>query len=170
MPVPSPLGTGLSCTFCTVTLPFPDGLGGVVQRAVTTIQFPFGVGTAPGSSAPLPSVTSGRPLLSEAIVRRWSTARGSLPDVNIPTTLGNYGIDILDSANADMTIAEAGALSADLDAQAQQEQRLVTSNTTATVLNNLLVIAANLVDGTGPFRLTIAINVINQNLQLLSGP
>lgn len=162
---PNPLGFGLSCTYCTAVLPFPDG----TTRAVTCIQPPLGLGTDPASGALLPSSISGRPLLREAVLRRLSTPRGTLPDTKIPTTVGQYGIDILDYVNADMTPADIGRLSASVDAQARADERCRSSSTSAVLVgDSTLVTTISLVDGTGPFKLTLAINALTQNLQVLS--
>lgn len=161
-----PLGFGLSCTFCTVVLPWPDGS----RRAVTTIQFPFSTGTSPATGKLLPSVTSGRPLLAEAIIRRISTARGTLIDTKIPTTVGNYGIDIQDTVDADMTPEDIGQLSASIDAQIRQEERVIRSTTAAVLAGDVLLVPIQLVDGAGPFRLTLSVSTLNGNLQVLSTP
>lgn len=167
----SALGFGLSCTFCTCILPFTDpDTGFIYQRAVTAIQPPLNLGTNPTTGAVLPSVVSGRPCLSEALIRRYATPRGALPDVIIPTTVGAYGIDILDSIDADMTAAEAGVLASDLDAQAQQDERVITTTTSATVVNDTLIIGQVVTDGTGPFKLTLSISTLDQNLSVLSAP
>lgn len=166
----SPLGYGLSCTFCTVVLPFPDGSGGFVLRAVTTIQMPFGIGTSTTTGAVLPSNTSGRPLLVEAIIRRLSTVRGTLPDSAVPTTVAQYGIDLLDAIGADLDTQGAGELAAMVDSQIRQEERIVDSTTAPTLIGNLLILAINLIDGAGPFRLVLSIDLLTRNLQILSAP
>lgn len=166
----SPLGTGLLATYCTCILPTLDAGGAIVRRAFTDVQPTFGIGTNPMTGATYPSVASGRPLLTGAIVCRLSTARGTLPDTKVPTTLGNYGIDIIDAIDADMTATEAGMLQSDIDAQVQQEQRIVTSTTTATTAGDTLVVGLALTDGAGPFSLTLAINTLTSNLAVLSAP
>lgn len=164
----SPLGSGLSCTFCTCLLPFPNPAGILpVMVPVTTLQSPLGLGTSPGTSTVLPDVVSGRIALAESIVRRISTARGSLPDTRIPTTVGNYGMDVLDSIGADMNASDAGRLAASIDAQNRQDERVIRSSTTATITGSTLTIVIVLTDGTGPFKLTIGINLLTGNLQLL---
>lgn len=173
MTAPDPssvLGYGLSATYCTMILPYVDDTGTIVMRAVTTIQPPLGVGTDPRSGAVLPSVVSGRPLLAEAILRRVSTVRGTLPDTAIPTTTASYGIDILDSANADLTEEEAGQLSASVDAQCRQDERIVSSTTAGALVGNVLILPIVLRDGSGPFRLTLGIDVLDANLSILSAP
>jgi hypothetical protein len=167
----SPLGFGLSCTYCTCVLPQVDPVTGVIYTAaVTTIQPPLGLGTNPTTGKVLPSVTSGRPLLSESLVRRYATPRGALPDVIVPTTLGAYGVDILDSVDADMTPTDAGMLASELDAQAQQDERVITTTTSATLVNDTLIIGQVITDGTGPFKQTLAIDTLANNLSVLSAP
>lgn len=162
----SALGLGLSCTYCAVALPMPDGS----TQTVVAIQPSFGIGTNPVSGKPIPDVVSGRALLAEAIVRRISTERGTLPDSKTPTTVGNYGIDVLDSVDADMTAAEAGLLASSIDAQLRQEERITSSTTTATLAGDILVINIAANDGAGPFKLTLTIDALNRNLSVLSSP
>jgi hypothetical protein len=162
----SPLGFGLACTYCTVSLPFPDG----TTRLVTLVQPSFGLGTDPVTGAAIPEMVSGRTLLAHALIRRISCARGALPDVVIPTTKGQYGVDVLDLVNADMLPEDLGQLAASIDGQFRQDERVVTSQTTATLAGDMLVISSLVQDATGPFRLTIAINTLTQNLTLLSSP
>lgn len=170
--VNSPLGYGLSCTYCVVTLPIPQMAGPPVFLPIAAVQPPLGVGLS-ARGVVLPDVVSGRPLLAEAIVRRLSTSRGTLPDTAIPTTVGNYGLDILDYVYADMTTEGAGMLAALIDAQISQEERVVSSSTTVVLVGaplSTLLISINLVDGAGPFKLTLSIDVLNADLTVLSSP
>lgn len=165
MPTTSPLGYGLSCLLCTCLLPYPSAALTPTMVAITTIQPPLGLGTAVGTTAPpLPDVVAGRQLLAEAIVRRLSTARGTLPDTAAPTTVGNYGIDIADNIDADMTASDCGRLAASIDAQCRQDERVFYSNTTATLANSILTIVVVLVDGAGPFKLTLAVSLVTSQL------
>lgn len=169
MPTPnasSPLGFGLSCTYCTVVLPMPDGS----QVAVTAIQPPFGIGVKVGTTTVLPSTTAGRPLLAEDIIRRLSTPRGTLPDTKVPTVLGQYGMSLDDTVFADMTAAAAGQLSAQADSQIRQDERVIQSKTSATLAGDVLIVPINLVDSQGPVKLVISIDTLNNNLSVLSSP
>lgn len=159
-PSNSPLGLGLSCTYCTAVLPYPGPGLTPTMVTVTTIQPPLGLGTDPVTRRILPSTVAGRQLLAEAILRRVSTARGTLPDTAQPTTVGNYGIDILDNIDADMTPSDAGKLAAAIDAQCRQDERVFYSRTVATLAGSTLTIVITLVDGAGPFRFTLAINLV----------
>ena len=166
-PTTSPLGYGLSCTFCSCVLPMPGPGILPTQTVVVAIQPPMGLGTNPTSGATLPSAVSGRSALTEAILRRISTARGTLPDSKAPTTVGNYGIDVGDYVNADMSQSDCGRLAAAIDAQCRQDERVINSVTTATLAGDFLTIVIRLWDGAGPFKLTLAINVLVGNLQIL---
>lgn len=164
-PTTSPLGTGLSCTFCTAILPYPSAGIFPTLVPITTIQPPLGLGTAPGTtSPPLPSSVSGRPLLAESIVRRLATARGTLPDTATPTTVGNYGLDLADSVDADMTQSDAGRLAASVDAQCRQDDRVFYSHTTAALTASTLNVVIQLVDGAGPFKLTLPISLVTNQI------
>lgn len=160
-PTTSALGYGLSCGYCAATLPFPspDSLL-PVMLTVTALQPALGIGRDPKSGALLPSATSGRQLLAEAIARRLSTARGTLPDTKVLTTVGNYGLDLLDYADADMTTSDCGRLAASIDAQCRQDERVINSVTTAAVVDSTLIIITRLTDGAGPFRLTTTIDLL----------
>ena len=164
----SPLGFGLVATFCTAILPFPISGGAPTLRAITTVQPTLGLGTTPTTGALLPSTASGRTLLLADVIRRISTTRGTVPDINIPTKLGRYGIDLLDYVNADMRPQDTAQFAATVDGQIKQDQRIINSRTSATLSGNVLVVTINLVDGAGPFTLILAINLLTQNLALLS--
>ncbi len=158
------LGLGLLCTYCTVVL--PDALGNL--SAVTTVQPTFGVGTAANVRGALPSAASGRQLLTGAIVCRLSCTTGQLPDTQIPTTTGLYGIDLSDTVAADMTAADLGQFAASIDAQIRQDERCIQSRSTCVLAGDLMIITINLVDSTGPFKLTVSVDTLSKNLQLLS--
>jgi len=162
----SPLGYGMLATYCTVSLPMPDGS----TRIVTTVQPTFGIATDPRTGQVLPSYASGRQLLAGAMVCRLSTERNTLPDVYIPTTTAQYGLDLLDNADADMTADEVGQLSASVDAQLQMDERIVTSTTFSVLASDTLLVPITARDGQGPFKLTLAIDTLNQNLSVLASP
>lgn len=166
----SVLGYGLFCTYCTVTLPMPDGS----TRTITTVQPTFGStlgpATDPKTGKVLPSDASGRQLLGGAIVCRLSTERNTLPDVHIPSTTTQYGIDLLDNADADMTLSDVAQLSASVDAQLRLDERIVTSTTSATLVSDTLLVSIAARDGTGPFKLVMAIDTLTQDLTVLATP
>lgn len=164
----SPFGFGMLATFCTAVLPYPQpGIAPPIMRAVTGVQPTLGLATNPTTRALLPSSGSGRVLLIADVIRRISTSRGTLPDTKIPTTMGRYGIDLLDYVNADMTTSEIGQFSASVDAQIRQDERIINSRTSVVLAGNILIVTINIVDGIGPFRLIVSIDTLTNNLQLL---
>ncbi len=166
----SPLGFGLLVAYCTAVLPYPDGNGGSFPRAITTVQPTLGLGTDPRTGTLLPDAASGRQLLVGAVLSRISTARGTLPDSEIPTTLAQYGVDVLDAIAADFTGAAAAEFVSQIDGQIQQDERIRNSTTTATIAGDVLVVPMALVDGAGPFRLVVTIDTLTQDLSVLSSP
>lgn len=166
----SPLGHGLLALYCTAILPFPDGNGGVILRAVTTVQPTLGLATDTRTGALLPSAASGRLLLIGAVECRISAPLGGLIDTTIPTTTAQYGVDLLDVVAADMTTSETAQLSASVDAQIKSDERIRNSTTAATLAGDTLLVSISLLDGAGPFRLTLSIDVLNQNLTVLTSP
>lgn len=165
-----PQGYGLLAAFCTAVLPFPDGSGGVYMRAITTVQPTLGLGTDPRTGALLPDIASGRQLLVGALLCRISTARGSLVDTQIPTTTAQYGIDISDSADADMSPQDAGQLSAGIDSQISADERVKSSLTAGALVGDTLVLPITVTDRAGPFKLTLAISTLTADLSVLSSP
>jgi len=118
--------------------------------------------------APDMRTASGRAGLAEGIARRLTTYRGTLIDVEIPTTIGNYGTDITQWINEDFTARQIGMLSAAVDAECAKDERIVRSTTAATFTGGVLILAINIVDGAGPFALTLAVS--NVTTQILAGP
>lgn len=165
-----PLGLGLLAAYCTVILPYPDGNGGSYMASVTTVQPTFGLGRDPRNplGPPLPDTASGRVLLVGAVLCRLSCPRNGLIDTEIPTTTAQYGVDLLDIIAADLSATDAGMLASDIDGQVQMDERIVDSTTTAVLAGNTLVVPIALVDGKGPFRLTLAIDVLTRDLSVLS--
>lgn len=166
----SPLGYGLSCTYCSVSLPIPDGSGGTTSRTYTTIQPPLGIGTNVKTGATLSSCVPGRTKLAEDLIRRISCRRGGLIDTRIPTTTANYGINVLDYIGADMDAASIAQLTAAVDAQMSADERVVSSTTTGTLIDSTLILSITIVDGSGPFKLTLAIDLLVADLSVLASP
>lgn len=166
----SALGFGLYAVYCTAILPYPDGNGGAVMRAITTVQPTLGLATDPKTGAPLPDAASGRTLLVGAIECRIVTPLGGLIDTTIPTTTAQYGVSLDDAIAADMTTAEAAQFSSGIDAQIRLDERVKNSTTTAVLVGDTLAVPITILDGQGPFRLTLAIDVLTQDLSVLSSP
>lgn len=162
----SRLGYGMACAYCTVAL--PDYLG--TYSPVTAIQPPLGLTATNAQGKAVASTASGRVLLAQDLIRRFSTPRGSLPDTAIPTVVGNYGIEINDYVYDDMTPDGLGALAAAIDAQAKQDERVVASKTSCSLAGNILLITINVTDGAGPFKLVFSLDTANGDFSVLSSP
>ena len=146
-------GNDRSVTQRIVVLPFPDG----TTRAVKAVQ----------SSLDQVEVT-GRACLSEALLRRLVTFRGTLIDSEIPSTTADYGEDLTQSVNDDMTPRAIAMVGAAVDAELRKDERVIRSATVATLVGGILMVAINVVDSAGPFKLVLAISSVS--VQVLSVP
>lgn len=138
-------GTDISCTLVTETLEFPDGTTRTQQ-------------TWDATGDDFPEI-SGRPLLIEALLRRLVTRRGSLlgsPD---------YGTDVRAWINKDVSKADAARLGGLISAELAKDERVRSAAATATFANSTLTVLITIVDGAGPFKLTVA--VTDATLKLL---
>jgi hypothetical protein len=146
-------GHDRSVTLRTVVLPFPDG----TTRAVTAVQ-----------SSLDQSEVSGRACLTEALVRRLVTYRGTLIDVLIPSTTADYGTTILDFVNDDMTPRDIAMAGASVDAELRKDERVIRSTTPASLAGEILMLPITVYDAAGPFKLVFAVS--QASVQLLSVP
>ncbi len=107
-------------------------------------------------------MVTGFRVVAEAIARRWSTPRGRL--IAYP----NYGFDLTQYINADMSPRDIAALRAAAAAEAEKEETVDRCQVTATLdsISGVLTLSA-LVDTTkGPF--TLVVTASNVTLDLLS--
>jgi hypothetical protein len=156
MATPSPLGSDISCTLRTVALPMPDG----TTQTLTAVQPALDM-----------HEVSGRTRLGEALVRRLTSNRGSLPDVVSPSTTANYGTNLAAYANGDLTVREQAQLGARCDAECIKDEEVVSSVTTVTPIAppmGPLIVSISLVDGAGPFPLILSVS--NVTTAILSAP
>jgi hypothetical protein len=130
-------GTDISGTFrVSGQLPYPDG----------SVRSVYGYAPTPDFAE-----VSGRDLLSEALVRRLVTARGTLlgdPD---------YGTDVRDWLNDDIDAASAARLGGVVVAELQKDERVISASCVATFANDVLTLAITVTDGAGPFPLTLQV-------------
>lgn len=148
-------GLDLSCTMRTVALEMPDGS----SRTITAVQPPIDM-----------SEVAGRTCLAEALVRRLTSPRGTLPDVVIPPSpqVAYYGYDVTQFVNSDMGVRDVAQVGANVDAEMRKDERVVQSATAATFASSVLLIPINITDGTGPFSLVLAVG--NVTTAILSAP
>jgi len=137
-------GTDLSCTLTTETLEFPDG-------SFRTQQ------TWDATGDDFPEI-SGRPLLIEALLRRLVTRRGTL--LGAP----DYGTDIRAWINKDVDRAGAARLGGLISAELAKDERVRSAAASATFANSKLTALITIVDGAGPFKLTVAIDDVSLKL------
>jgi phage baseplate assembly protein W len=116
----------------------------------------FGTDVDCRSGVPLRwGLISGRPNVVNALIRRYRTVRGTLP--NDP----EYGFDLRDLVNAGLTTARLSQARSGIVAQALLEPRIrdVTDVTFAPNLaTNSLIISMTLEDALGPFPLVLSID------------
>lgn len=157
------LGGDLNLTQCTAVLPMPTGIPGGTSVAVTAVQMTLGWATNAAGAA-LPGFVTGRANLSGAIVRRLSTTRGQLADVVTPSTTANYGYDLTDEIDDDMTTRALGIIGANVDAELRKDERIIRSSTLSSGTGGALLVDITVTDATGPFKLILAVTEVSTTL------
>ena len=110
------------------------------------------------------TVVSGRRLLAEAVARRWITPRGMLIDDP------NYGTDVTDFIDADVTRASLASMRASMIAEALKDERVESCEVVITPppgglgATGAYHVTATLADAAGPFDLTLAITDVTVDL------
>lgn len=110
------------------------------------------------------AVVSGRRLLAEAVARRLITPRGRL--IGDP----NYGTDITDYINDDVSKTNLAAMRAAIIAEARKDERvekcqvIITPPPARDMGIGKYLIAVTLTDADGPFDLTLAVNQLTLEL------
>lgn len=114
--------------------------------------------------SPDAKMVSGFRVVGEAIARRWITPRGRL--IGYP----NYGFDLTEYVNADVTDRDLAGLRAQASAEALKDER-VQSCTVATSLatDGVLTVTAEVVTAQGPFRLVVAVSSVTLDLLSIEG-
>lgn len=148
----------------TGPLVMPLGGGGVDRPApgarfdrVPTGNGPDAIGTDISAIPDLdPSFTlrSGKEVLGEALVRRLTTARGSL------AYAPNYGIDIRDYLNRAFDNRLLARLRSYMEAELRRDERVAEVSVTLSYTAATQTIAASIevVSAEGPFRLTLGVS------------
>lgn len=98
------------------------------------------------------SVT-GNMLVAEAVARRWSTPAGAL--IGDP----NYGYDLNEKINEDMSDRDIAAMNAELEAQALLDERVATCTVSSTLADDgVLTVIGKLETALGPFTMTVSVS------------
>jgi hypothetical protein len=125
----------------------------------------FWIGGTPLDLDPSMRLTSGRPLLSQNLVCRFSTPRGGAIDCP------NDGLDLRDLVSDGMTQSQINALQGQIQQEALKDQRVqsLTVQCSFTSATSTLTVTLNVVSLYGPFQLTLAVTsltvaILNANL------
>jgi phage baseplate assembly protein W len=129
-------GTDLAWGLQTVTLPFPDGSMRTVQVYDVDPDW---------------KEVTGREGLGQALARRLVTTHGSLIDDP------DYGEDVRDYINDDVSASDLQQLARKVEAQFVKDERVQRAAVVATYAAGLLTLVCTIWDGAGPFKLTLQI-------------
>ncbi len=111
---------------------------------------------------PTGRTVSGRLIVAQAIYRRLTTRRGGL--LSDP----NYGYDLEDLLNADVSPADIAAAQAAISAECLKDERVTGCTVTLSFMLDVLTVGIALDVGDGPFPLVLAVSQVG--VQLLRAP
>lgn len=99
-------------------------------------------------------------VVGEAIARRWSTPRGRL--IAYP----NYGFDLQQYVNADMSPRDIAGLRAGAEAEAEKDERVEKCKVAAALETStgILTLSAIVQTAKGPFTLVVAVSSVTLDL------
>lgn len=97
-------------------------------------------------------MASGRQALAEALARITITARGT----NIVDR--DYGYDLLDLLNGRVRAETLSEAAAELTTQFRRDDRVQDAQVRVEFFGGVLIVAATITDGSGPFPLTLSVS------------
>ena len=103
-------------------------------------------------------VVTGFRVVAESIVRRWTTPRGRL--IGYP----DYGLDLTQYVNADMSPRDIAGLVASLAAEAAKDERVSSCDVSATLADEVLTVTAIVNTTKGPFTFVVAASAVSVDL------
>ena len=104
-------------------------------------------------------MVSGFRVVAEAVFRRWTTPRGRL--INYP----NYGYDLGQHVNADMSPRDIAAMVANLEAEAKKDERVAGCTVVAVLgTDGTLTVTGSIDTGQGPFTMVVAASAVTITL------
>lgn len=103
-------------------------------------------------------IVTGFRVVAEAIARRWMTPRGRL--IGYP----DYGFDLTDYVNADVSPRDLAELRAGASAEAEKDERVIKCDVDTDLTNGVLTITAVVTTTKGPFTLTVAVSDVSVTL------
>lgn len=102
---------------------------------------------------PTGAMVSGRTSLAQACARRLSTDRGTLLDDP------NYGYNLTEFVNADVSPADVAALRSGVEAECLKDERVLACTADAVLgRDGVLTITITLTDADGPFELVLSVS------------
>ncbi len=103
--------------------------------------------------SPEARMVSGFRVVGEAVARRWLTPRGRL--IGYP----NYGFDLTQFVNADVTARDLPAIKAGAAAEALKDERVTSADVSVSLaVDGILSVSAVLGTALGPFTLVLAVS------------
>ncbi len=104
-------------------------------------------------------MVSGFRVVAEAVFRRWTCPRGRL--INYP----NYGYDLGQHVNQDMSARDIAGMVANLEAEAKKDQRVAGATVVAVLgSDGVLTVTGTIDTAQGPFTLTVAASAVSVQL------
>ena len=121
-------------------------------------------GTPNGQTLSMPAtMSSGFLCVAEAVLRRWSTSRGELIDDP------NYGTNVQNSLQDDLSPRDVAYLGQQLAAEAQKDERVLKAVVTVTLTTaGLLTVVGGIQTAAGPFKMVVAVSAVSTTLLLIS--
>lgn len=120
-------------------------------------------GTPGGTDLSMPSyMASGFLVVAEAILRRWSTGRGELIDDP------NYGYNLTDLVNADLSPSELSSAQQQAAAEAVKDERVRKGNVTMVLgVDGTLAVTGQITTAQGQFKMVVAVSAATTQLLLV---
>lgn len=98
------------------------------------------------------TLASGKRVVGEAVARRWSTPRGRLLDDP------NYGTDVTDAVNADLSPSDIKRWQTQLAQEAEKDERVLSCTVTVTLIDGVLTVTGAVDTADGPFTLVLTVD------------
>lgn len=98
---------------------------------------------------------TGRTCLAQAVARRYITPRGRLIDD------ANYGYDLTQFVNDDMSPSDIARVQANAKAEAEKDERVFSASVSVALSRGgIMMVTVVLVDAQGPFTLVLAVSAV----------
>jgi hypothetical protein len=128
-----------------------------------TTPVDFGTGWSATDSLTMPAIlVTGNRVVAEAIVRRWNTPRGGMPDDPA------YGYDLTAYLNDDLGPGDLAKIGSQAAAEALKDQRVNSATVTVQLLGGELLVTGSLGTANGPFNLVANVSSVTVTLLKVS--